>query len=250
MTPNPLNTTLRQFKNNQSGNAFLIVFLGIVLFATLAFTISRSMRSDTTSNLSKREIALAAADILSYAQKTERAVQRLRRKNVSENDISFANDFTTGYEHTPNQPDEHKIFSPTGGNLKYTDPSMWLDESKQAFSQNSARWGEWMFSGSNTVPNLATPNRHELMLVLHFVNTDICIEINERLGITNPGGSPPPERTSSPPGGLSTGPFTGSYPSGAQGIDNGVGAEETACLTGETGGSGDYSLFYHTLIAR
>ena len=51
-------------KTGESGNAFLIVMLGIALFAALAFTVSRSMRSDNTSRLSQREAVLAAADIL------------------------------------------------------------------------------------------------------------------------------------------------------------------------------------------
>lgn len=76
-------------KKYQSGNIFLIVLLGITLFAGLAFTISRSMRSESTGRISDREIRLATTEIIEYSARVERAVNRLRRKGCSENQLSF-----------------------------------------------------------------------------------------------------------------------------------------------------------------
>lgn len=248
----PRNKTLIQ---NQRGNVFLIILLGIALFAALAFTISRGMRSDTTSRLSAREVELAASDILNYAKRVESAVERLRRKGVSENDISFANNSTTSdYTHTVPQPDNHKVFSASGGNLKYLDPTPWLDPDMQGYSSSATSWGEWMFSGTNTLNEVGTDCGtgacKELIIALHFVKKDICLRINEQLGIDNPGDSPPPERLSTPPGSLTTASYTGSFTNTLQGVDAGVAGMTTGCLTVEIGGSGDYYLFFHALIVR
>ena len=236
--------------SNQSGNAFLIVMLGVVLFATLAFTVSRSMRSDTTTRLTEREISLAATEILDYAQRMSRAVDRLRRRGVSESDISFDQDFVAGYAH--GQPDEHKVFNSAGGNIRYIDPTLWVDQSIPDSGLGVCPKNEWVFSGNNTVPDVGQNcgSCDELILALHHVDERICVEINNRLGITNPGGEPPPESSGTPPGTLHTGKFTGNFPTAVAGIDNGAGAEETACLLVSCGASGEYTIFYHTLIAR
>ena len=239
-----------KIKTNQKGNAFLIVLLGIALFAALAFTISRSMRSDNTTRLSQREAVLAAADVLDYAQQMERAVNKLRRRGVSENDISFVNDYAAGYEHTPNQLNENKIFNISGGGINWIDPTPGVDQNMLPYVDASVRLNEWMFSGRNTLPGLGTANGKELLLALHFVKKEICLKINDRLGIDNPGESPPPEKIAAPPGGLLTTAYTGTFNAAAQGVDNGVPGAGTACLTVEANGSGDYYMFYHVLIER
>ncbi|MEM7680103.1 MAG: hypothetical protein AAF182_03775 [Pseudomonadota bacterium] len=80
---------ISEFRKSQEGNIFLIVLVGIVLFAGLSFTISRSMRSESVSKISDREVRLASTEIIEYGARIERAVSRLRRKGCSENEISF-----------------------------------------------------------------------------------------------------------------------------------------------------------------
>jgi hypothetical protein len=165
----------------QRGNAFIFVLLGVALFGALAFTISRGMRSQTTSSLSSRDADLAVSDILSYAQKLERGVNKLRQNGVSENDISFENDFITGYNHTPSV-DKNKIFSPTGARVNWVKP--------QAGANNG---DPWIFTGETCVASVGTggagcssdtnPNE-ELLAVLPNVTKVICDKINERLNIT------------------------------------------------------------------
>lgn len=199
MIQNLLNEQSQNSVNKQTGNAFLIVMLGIVLFATLAFTISRSMRSDSTKRLSNHEAKLAATDILNYSQKIERAVNRLRRKNISENDLSFDQNIVAGYDH--GQPNTNKIFNGNGGSLTWSSPMNGVNDGSQ-----------WHFTGSTCIADIGTggtgcdsdaDSNEELIAVLPNLQLVVCESINDRLGITSV-----PSDTGS---GYSTAQFTGSF---------------------------------------
>ncbi len=108
--------------NSQSGNVFFIVLLGVVLFAALVFVVSRSMRSEATAGMSKRQSELAAVDILSYGQKLEHAVGKLLQRGVSENDIDFTNIPVAGYDHVPPGTAEKMVFQISGGGVSWQSP--------------------------------------------------------------------------------------------------------------------------------
>lgn len=220
--------------NPQSGNAFILILLGIVLFVALSLSISRGMRSDTTSNISKQEAALAASDILAYAQKTERAVNRLRRTGVSENDISFNQTFVTGYDHTPVAADTQKIFHPDGGALSWRAPP-----------EGSNDDSPWRYTGETCIAHVGNGvtgcdtdsiDNEELIAVLPNVVTSVCEEINKRLNITDI-----PLDTG---GGMSTTKYQGTFTDGTEIILSG-GPFNTACFT-----DGTNNHFYSVLIAR
>lgn len=221
----------------ESGNVFLFVLLGVVLFATLAFTISRGMRSDTTTTMSEREIELAAADILSYAQKLERGVSRLRRRSVSESDISFhaSNWGHTDYQHA--QPDKNKVFHPSGGAVGWVGPP-----------QGANDGSPWHFTGSTCIGDVGTgaagcesdtdSTNEELLAVLPGLDQDVCQEINDKLGIS---GIPANTGT-----GYSTTEFVGTYADGT--IPDNMDGYSSGCFNGGATQPGFH--FYHVLIAR
>lgn len=223
--------------NPESGNVFLFVFLGVVLFATLAFTISRGMRSDTAIAMSDREVELAASDIMSYAQRLERGVSRLRRRSVSESDISFhvANWGHTDYQH--GQPDKNQIFHPSGGAVSWK-------EAPQGSNDGSV----WHFTGSTCIGDIGTgaagcesdadATNEELIAVLPGLVQSICQEINDKLEIT---GIPANTGT-----GYSTTEFVGTYADGT--IPDNMDGFNAGCFDGGASQTGFH--FYHVLIAR
>lgn len=195
--------------NAQNGNVFIFILLGVVLFAALAFTMSRGFRGDSTSRMSEREITLAAADILSYAQRIERAVGKLRGQSVSESEISFENPIVTGYEHTVPQPANHQIFNSAGGGSKW-----------QAAPTGSNDGAPWIITGATCVVGLGTDvagcsggsdatSNEDLLLTLSNVDAGLCEALNEKLNIT--GGIPADTGT-----GLSTTLFRGSFTNGTE----------------------------------
>ena len=217
--------------NAQRGNVMIIVLMGIVLFAALAFVVARGMRSETTTAMSQRQAELSAVDILDYAQRLERGVTKLRQKGVSESDLDFSNGFVSGYDHAAPQPDDHKIFNGAGGGVAYLNPASGVNDGSP-----------WLFPGGTCIVNVGTGgagcnsdgvNNEELLAVLPNVRQNICDEINKRLNIA-----------AMPSGGtLSTSKFVGVF--GDDSSPNGVDGLDSACITY----GGNY-YFYYVLLAR
>ena len=163
----------------ESGNAFFMILMAIVLFAALAFTFSRGMQQGG-ENISNRQAELAASDIVTYAQKIERGVQSILARGLSESDISFdtGND-PDPYESTkcsdnPSNPDylrceQGKVFAASGAKLAWQAPPAKVNN------------GENYFFGTNQVgpvSEAADPKSRDLVLLLP-VKPRICAEINK-----------------------------------------------------------------------
>lgn len=229
----------------ESGNVFFYVLLGIILFAALAFTVSRGFQSSTTQTLTNREAELATSDILDMAQKLARAVDTVRRKNCSENDVSFSNTIISGYAHSPVVTDKCKVFNKTGGRMSYTAPaSKWLDSTKSGQSL----YGQWFFTGASAVNSLESTGS-ELLAILPYVKKEICLEINDRLTIANASSSPPADVSTS----YDTTKFTGSFPGTFEILDSGgtseLAGKEAGCFESSSSPASGYH-FYYALIAR
>lgn len=177
----------RHIRKSEAGNAFLFILLGVVLFAALGITVSRSMRSDSTTTLTKREASLAASDIIAYGQRIARGVDRARRNGCSENDISFNNPFESGYNHTPAAPVKCVIFDPQGVGLSWASPPDRYFDTAQYLAAGQREWhfhGETAWEGKVSAAS-------ELSAYLPNLQRDVCLEINRGLGIDNPLDEPP-----------------------------------------------------------
>ena len=196
----------RHERVSERGNAFFIILIGVVLFAALSFTIARGMRSEGTNNLTKRQADLAATDIIAYGQRLERGISQLRRKNISENDISFANTQVAGYAHATPQPDSSKLFHLSGGAVSWKSPP-----------PKASDGSDWHFTGSTCIAGVGTgstgcssdtTSNEELLAILPNLTENVCNALNSRLGIS----STPTDAGS----GYSTTKFTGSYADGTE----------------------------------
>jgi hypothetical protein len=216
---------------HERGNVFLFILLGVVLFAGLAMVITRSMRTETVTTISSRDATLAATEILDYAQRLGRAVDRLRRRNISENDISFDNDFVAGYDH--GVPDANSVFSAAGGLVTWQDPIPGANDGS-----------DWIFTGSTCVFGVGTgpancdsngvSTDEELIAVLPNLQKLVCEEIDSRLGI-----APVPDGV----GTYSTTKFTGTFADGTA-ISTAV-PYNAACIS-----DGGVYFFYVVLMER
>ena len=57
-----------QNRKTEAGNVFLFILLGIVLFATLSYIMSRGFRTTGTDQISDRRAELAATEIMNFSQ--------------------------------------------------------------------------------------------------------------------------------------------------------------------------------------
>ena len=224
-------------KNNESGNAFFIVMLTVVLFAALMYTFSRGIRQGST-NLTEKQAKIEASDIITYAQKVERGVQRVYSKGYSENNISFENSFFSGPENASCTDDRCRVFSPTGGGISY--------RALQDAWSNSAT--HWIFTGHTQVLGIgndcAADNCVELLMMIEDVPNRLCQALNEELGVTGASAPPPADA------GVDTVYYTSVFNyDGSADI-----GDEDVTLSGETTGclfeTGNVNYFYHTLLAR
>jgi hypothetical protein len=158
----------------ERGNIFVIVFLGVVLFAALIYAVSRGF-STGTSTLTTAQARNYASDILSYAQQVERGVTRILESGISENDISFQNDVVSGYAHIPVVPTDAQIF-----NHPKALGAPWVTPIGASTYQGN---NEWTYDGKWIVTDLGDNSRSELAMYL-FVNYDVCNAINAQIGKT------------------------------------------------------------------
>ncbi len=179
-------------KNSQSGNVFIIILVGIVLFAALAYTFTRSGQTGV-GNLTAQQSEIAAQEILNYARLVEGAVNRLRQNGCSENDISFEAANLAGHVNASAPGDNScHIFDENGGQVTYQDPTTnWLDSNLSA----GGFFGDYYFttacvrgagtdSGSadeNAFCNTPNNNGEELLFILPYVSRAVCEKINQKL---------------------------------------------------------------------
>lgn len=222
-------------RKTESGNVFIFILLGVVLFAALSFTVARGMRGDTVSTMSEREAVLAASDILNYAQKLERAVNRIRSRGVSESDISFENTGVAGYTNANCTDNACRIFASSGGAASWKSPPSGANDGS-----------DWVMTGQSCIEDLGTGaagcgsdgngSNEELLAILPNVATNLCTAINDRLGISGipaDGG-----------GGVSSTKFTGSFADGTE-VSLPGGPHDAACFS-----FGGNNYFYAVLLAR
>lgn len=141
-------------RHGERGNVFLLILLGIALFAAISFTMSRGMRTEGVDRLDDRKAELLIAEISSDSQKFQRAVDLLRRKGCSENQLSFwgdsngdGADTNADDYHNPNAPTDRSchIFDSNGAHLRK--PENWNFLNVMVFGITDDPAGGGPFSG-------------------------------------------------------------------------------------------------------
>lgn len=233
----------------ESGSVIWFILLAIALTAALTMTLSRS--SDTSSQSGDIERArVQASEIMRYAKGIEGAIDQMVMRGVGESQMSFENDFVSGYQNARCTDDSCRVFGTGGGGQTYSAPRReWLDANQDALGL----YGEWYFAGDVCVVDVGTggtdcasdgdSSSEDLVMILPWVKLELCNQINALLGL----GSPPPVEA----GGIwSAGNpyFTGNY---VDGTDINQAGRVSACVEGSGGSQpADTYSFYHVLIDR
>ena len=159
-------------RQQESGNVFLIILIGIAMFAALMFTFSRGVQQGT-EGMTGREAELAASDIVSYGQQVQRGVERVIARGISETDISFANTTDTNYTNPHCSGDNRcLIFHPEGGAVTWKTPPKGVNYTSATYFIGPNRVG----SADGTTANIGTSERDLVMMLP--VSEHICAAIN------------------------------------------------------------------------
>jgi len=232
----------------QRGNVLFLILLGVVLFAALSYAVTQNFGGGNAA-LSQSSLKAYANDVIFTAASYEKAVNKLISRGVSENRISFTRASGDGYELTPASSASEQVFNVAGGGANYLDPpSDVLDNAHSG----EAGFGKWVFTGNNIVNGVGTAVTGDLIAMLNYMRRDVCIFINEELGITNPSGEPPQDLSIVQLNSRFTGTNFGTRE--ILDTDNYLYGKKTGCFRGNNNHSGaDISnqyFFYYVLYAR
>ncbi len=175
----------------QHGNVLFYILIAVGLMGALAYAVAQSGRSNV-STLTKERAGLYASEIIEYGYVLSQAVAQTRLRGYMDTEISFENDAIPGYTNPNCTEDECKIFHISGGNVHYLEPKdSWLDTSRSA----DLFYGRVTFSGGSCTESTTCysdgQDNEDLIMFISYLDKDICLEINEKVGITNPSDDAP-----------------------------------------------------------
>lgn len=236
-------------KNPQSGNVFLVILVGIVLFAALGFVVSQSMRSNV-NDISAERVRLAAQDMISYGDKLRGGLKDMIITNgCSDTEITFEgatyHSQGAGYVN-PSAPASQKchLFNASGGGLKLLTPGNdTLAASTLLFI------GQHCYEGMGTGPAPCPDTSKELEFNMVDIPLELCIAINKFADIGAPGATPPAENYNAD----TSNKFTGTYDTtdtASSYVTIGAAGKNFGCYQDNAGTYAGKYIFYYILLAR
>lgn len=216
----------------QRGNVVIYILVAVALFGALAYVFMRGAKSGQ-GNLTTQQAKLVAQELISYAGLLERAVDRVRTRGCSEEEISFQAAGNAGYVN-PDAPPEFNchIFQASGGAM-----TSW-----QTFDSMA---GTPYVTATHTVNGTETTDG-DLVFFYDQVPVEVCNEINKQLDIDLLGGLPADDTE------LTYTTFTGSYTAAAEVVNDGdvkIEDRNSGCYHA-TDAAMDYNVFYSLLLDR
>lgn len=183
---------------SQSGGALIYIFIGVILFAALALTFSRGMRSNT-SNISAKTSKIGASEFVEYSKLIERATNKMLLNGASEADIGFTNSITTLnasgatiYSGNPNcSTTSCEVFDYQGGRVKASLPSSTYLIDNASLAATSPMAGA-IYPNVVTIQDLGSASP-DLVISFYGLKPEVCAAINDFFGVANPNGAPPVE---------------------------------------------------------
>lgn len=230
--------------NHEAGGIIIWIMVMVTLFAALSYAVSQGTRTGGTQ-LNNEQAALATTAILDYANGIKRVVQELQINGCADTEISFENALVSGYSNA-NAPIDNSchIFHPNGGGLQYVAMEEdFFDRSHSA----APEYGDWVIPDDVRVQDIHDNNQSEMLLTLPYIERRICLDINDKVNVTNPSDEAPAEN-----GFVYTSmKFQGSYTNNSHVIgDNGgavfLSGQPIACYLDDNG----FYSFYQVLIPR
>jgi type II secretory pathway pseudopilin PulG len=226
---------------SEKGNVLWFILVGIVLLGALTLILSRS-GSSVDQSADVEQLRVRAAQIMRYAKGIETAIDQMKIRGVSENDISFQNTVTTtDYTNARCTSVECRLFDPGGAGMAYQPPPPGTNDGS-----------DWIFTGDNNIGSASDPigtqgagTGNDLIMLLPDMSEALCIQINRDLDVGSPGELPVDN------GGVDISPFQGQYAAALREIDADpsmlLGGHNAGCFIDDTD---DTLYFYFVVLAR
>lgn len=236
---------------HENGSIIVWVFVAMLLFAALSFIMMQGSRT-SGSMIGTEQARAYASQMIGYGQELKSAVQRLKMRGCTDNQFGFGNSVWVtnagtplmSMTHNPTATDTCQVFSIAGGGMT---PAVFNDNGVPPTPANTKSGHSTLISLS--IAGVGTP-ANDLVMITFYVDKKTCLEINDRLGITNPGGNPAQDDLNG-----MTSWFDGTYAGTAVIGDDApeFTGHGTGCFSYLNGGVGleNYDFhFYQVLVAR
>lgn len=170
---------MKQNTPNQRGSAIIWILIAIGLFAALSVAFTSTSRQ-STSLLTNEQASAYANQIISYGNDIKQAVKRLQLRGCEYDKISFE-DFQTGYSPNPNAPSDKSchIYDNNGAGLLYKP----LPHAALTSAQDNNMQG-W----AAKIDSVGDNAHSEILWSAWNIKPEVCLKINDNLGIQNTGG--------------------------------------------------------------
>lgn len=158
---------------SQAGNAFLYVLIAIILFAGLAFTLSRSgSQRDPAGSLAQGRVAIDVNGIMAYAASVSNTLSQLDVVGVPPDQLDFTLPSDADFN-TP--PLDKKFFHPSGGGMNYKSLP------PEAIASNGAGLAPGYYIGRFNNVEWTPTTANDVIFVAHEISEAVCKGLNFKI---------------------------------------------------------------------
>lgn len=198
------------------GSAFLMVLIGVVVFAALTYAITRG--GESAKNLSDEKTRLLATEMLDLGGRMTETVAQLTLHGVADTELSFENNGRM--VNAGCSTSACKIFDSEGGAMDPEPPPPQANNGE-----------EWVYTGDVAVPDIGT-DAADLVMILPDLPLGLCRRINMLSGIGDESTAPPTLPA------IVLSPFAGAYdPTPASLTDAAFHAKKSGCFYAKLSGA-------------
>ncbi len=183
--------------SRQSGAAFLYILIAIALIALLSAAMSRGSRTNVTV-LTTEQARIAAQEIIDYSSVVANGAQKLRLRGCQDNQFDAYNTVWVNADtsevhalnHNSNAPSNGScsLFNANGAKLTASLAPK-IATLKDHVSSTGTGVGSYRIQ-TGAFPGIGT-SAEDVALFLPFVDTTVCMKINDLLGVSNNTALPP-----------------------------------------------------------
>jgi hypothetical protein len=172
----------------ERGNVLFYILIGVSLLASLVYAVSQSGRG-SVQQVNAERTRLLASEITDFANTVATAYAQIRLRGCKIDQVSFQNPLIAAYDN-PGAPTDQTcdIFELAGGGVTLKNPPA-------EAGVNGGGTPVQLFTIEAEIEEIGSTcgdeNCTELLLVSGPLKKDVCMQINDSIGIDNPSGSPP-----------------------------------------------------------
>jgi hypothetical protein len=181
-------------RRSESGNILFLVLVAVILFGALTYAVSGATRvNGSNGGISDTNNEIHASQIIQYATYIQSTIERMHVNGTQDTDFCFDSQAwgNADYNSAACSKPENQVFSAAGGGVLVEKPTPGInDGSPWYIAADVCVPGIGIYQGDDCNADNDSSDE-DIVMFLPNVSKQICIEINNKLGIQNPGGNPP-----------------------------------------------------------